>query len=403
MYYDNDGDTRRYEGQWADDEPDGVGALECGAFTLVGQFVRGQAHGRGAKEMASGEAYEGEFRDGFYHGSGCLRYQDGGIYDGEFVKSERHGRGRRVFANGDSYDGEWQNDRMHGRGVLTRVAPAVVGGRRNQQSKRRDAKTRDECYVGTTVYDGQFDCGQQTGNARMTYSLKATADRDNNKADLDEEEEEDRALEFEFPVGSRCWHQHTRVGVVTYTGSLLRGAFHGYGTLESPDGTLWRGQWVNGELHGVGERVYLPMALDAIRDAANDPRDAKKERNALGMYRIVRYEGGFDHGVRHGGDVATFGNGDRVCGTFERGFVQGIARYVFFRTRGQSSNQRSDANTTGGDNGERMAEYDRGRRVRWLSDEEEAAIRAREEDELSKKEAERQVEHKVVRALLPKW
>lgn len=399
VYFDNDGGMRRYEGQWADDEPDGVGALECSAFTLVGQFVRGQAHGRGAKEMASGEAYEGEFRDGFYHGSGRLRYQDGGTFDGEFARGVRHGQGRRVFANGDTYVGQWCNDHMHGRGVLTSVAPAVIGGERSRQVKERGRKTISRrCFMGKTVYDGAFDFGQQTGEARIVYSLQVGGDN-NNMAEPDDDQEEDGALEFEFPAGSRCWHQRTRVGVVTYTGSVLRAMFHGFGSLESPDGTIWRGQWENGELHGVGERVYLPMALDAIRDAANGQRDAEKERETLGMYRIVRYEGVFDRGVRHGSGVVTFENGDRVCGTFERGFVHGVARYVFFRVRRRSSNQHGGGDTTEEGKSERMAEYDRGRRVRWLSDEEEAAIHALEEVEQLEQDAARRFEQQVVRAL----
>lgn len=389
----NNGTKRQYEGSWEDDEPDGTGALECADYTLVAQFQRGKAHGRGIQSWTNGDEYEGEFSEGFYHGKGCIKYAGGGEYDGEFVNGKRLGQGKRVFANRDSYVGEWRDDLMHGQGVLTRTAPAVVSGRLSRLPKEKGSTK----YTGVSVYSGEFVMGQQTGNACITYKLRVTSSE---KSGVDENQnsDEDRALQFEFPVGSRCWHQYSHIGAVKYSGSVHRGYFHGTGSLESPDGKLWRGNWVRGELNGVSERVYLPFALDGIRDVANGHNKTAK---GIGMYRIVRYEGELQQGARHGEGTATYENGDRVMGRFVKGFPHGIVRYCFFTPGGAPRNYGCEdkwAVVSTNQDHERFAEYESGKRVRWLNYEEEASIRTREANQ-NEEDKEQQTEQQVLRAL----
>ena len=93
----------RYEGQWFDNKPHGIGREQFGDGTQYrGTFRNGLKHcyeeGRSIKEkkqeppkkMVSyrthGEVYNGEFKDGLMHGYGELTNKDKGFqYIGEFA------------------------------------------------------------------------------------------------------------------------------------------------------------------------------------------------------------------------------------------------------------------------------------------------------------------------------
>ncbi|KAK1938036.1 Radial spoke head 10 B [Phytophthora citrophthora] len=336
---------RRYEGAWEDDEPHGAGVQEKDGCTAVGMFQCGLQEGPGAMRFANGDTYEGTFVKGDLHGEGRFVYRDGGVYEGVFVHSKRHGKGTRVFSNGDRYEGDWVNDQMQGRGVKTST---IIVKSLN--------KRKDDGGTGVLVYKGEFCNGHQTGEATITYEFTPQASerpvKDNNwKWDG----------EFEFPEGSGCWHQGR--GRTTYQGGVLRGRFHGQGCLLSPDGKLWRGEWVNGQLHGRGERVYMPLEFDTLM--TKDMLEQKTLNLSLagarlGLYGMVRYVGEFVKNVRHGEGELLYTNGYRLRGQFVNGFVEGVACYGF---GGQVNTGRW-----------RYGEFIRGERTRWLGEEEEGKI-----------------------------
>lgn len=353
---------KKYEGEWEEDEMHGVGVLHCGSFRLVGKFVRGKAQGHAAMSFTNGDAYEGDFLDGHFSGHGMYAYNDGGSYEGEFQDSKRHGRGRRVFQNGDVYDGEWHQDLMHGRGVLT-CSPnkAIVHGGHGS---------------AVLVYNGQFENGVQTGDAVISYAYKPELQ--------DNQEVFEWTHEYEFPLESGFWH--SGCGTSKYTGHVLRGRFHGHGVLTSPDGKRWSGNWVHGQMTGEGKRIYQPLEYEQIRSLDQIESFELRQRQFLlrvGASRVVRYAGEFDCNVRHGHGEMLYENGNRVIGSFVKGFAHGIARYRF-----------------PGTGKVRFAEFVRGERRRWLTDEEEDEIlsREREQEEAENKDMSRRKE--IVSALM---
>ncbi|GLE02030.1 hypothetical protein PINS_up010868 [Pythium insidiosum] len=430
------GREKTYDGQWRDDEMHGVGVVELpGAFKYVGELQRGQFHGQGVISYANGDSYEGEFARGALHGDGTFTFSDGGRYVGQFVDGKRHGRGRREFASAVSvskskgkskatgetvyevvaavYDGEWVDDEMHGRGELERRL------RVTHTRCKRGGKGPSGAAVYR--YAGPFDRGQQTGdgavitfrftpadefddhqnhnnNSSSSSSVEAM-DASNQEADpfasrskRQQREELEAArsrtfewnYEYEFPAGSSCWHSGR--GDSRYEGAVERGAFHGVGSLSSPDGKRWRGTWRHGQLHGDDcECVYDPLTLGHLLENEKLSSDERKLRAIAtsGLYRLVRYQGSFDRHERHGprGSLL-FQNGDSVSGRFERGFAVGVVLYRFSTGR------------------TRYAEYgDKGRRLRWLSEQEEASLREQAQAEDAAKESEAQKRQHVLQAL----
>ena len=72
-----------YEGDWADDQP----------------------HGQGAMFFPNGDVYRGELVGGAAHGSGVYQATDGAVYEGEFCMGKKHGRGLFRWPDGSCYDG----------------------------------------------------------------------------------------------------------------------------------------------------------------------------------------------------------------------------------------------------------------------------------------------------------
>uniref|UniRef100_K3X194 Uncharacterized protein n=1 Tax=Globisporangium ultimum (strain ATCC 200006 / CBS 805.95 / DAOM BR144) TaxID=431595 RepID=K3X194_GLOUD len=353
-------DKKQYEGEWEEDEPHGVGVVECATYKLVGQFVRGKECGHGAMSFANGESYEGYFEDGFFSGLGTYVHRDGGKYEGHFVKSKRHGKGRRVFANGGQYDGDWADDKMHGRGRLTRKSALPTG-------------------KGTLVYEGAFEWGAQTGEAVISFTYTP----------FDSTTRFEWTDEYEFPLQSEFWHCGR--GASTYHGQVLRGNFHGYGVLRSPDGKVWSGEWMHGKMTGVGERIYFPLEVAAIleqeRERNQGFQDEENERQVptLGtnLYKILSYEGEFLENVRHGDGHVLYANGDRVLGPFVKGFAHGVVEYRF-----------------AGGGKSRFAEFHHGARARWLTEAEEDAIRAQVREREQAQETETSRQKSIIRALI---
>ena len=155
-------------------------------YTYVGDFVHGEAHGRGRLSMADGGYYEGDFeRDeitgsgercwsdgkkyvgafemGEMHGRGTLVFPDGATYAGGFERNARSGRGALVARDGSRYDGEWALDEKHGEGVETvaatgeRYEGGFERGKRHGRGAWRRGKDGD-------AYSGEWSDGRRHGD-----------------------------------------------------------------------------------------------------------------------------------------------------------------------------------------------------------------------------------------------
>ena len=97
----------------------------------------GQRHGRGTYRFPNRfYMYEGDFVHGEAHGRGRLSMADGGYYEGDFANDEMTGIGERCWSDGKKYVGAFEMGEMHGRGTLTFPDGATFTGgfERNKRS-----------------------------------------------------------------------------------------------------------------------------------------------------------------------------------------------------------------------------------------------------------------------------
>lgn len=92
----------KYEGQWKNNRPNGVGTqfYADGRKKYEGDFLNGRFEGKGTLWYTNGAIYSGDFYAGACQGVGMLRFKNGDRYIGEFKNGYRHGRGKYVYASG---------------------------------------------------------------------------------------------------------------------------------------------------------------------------------------------------------------------------------------------------------------------------------------------------------------
>ncbi|XP_053813088.1 radial spoke head 10 homolog B-like isoform X2 [Vidua chalybeata] len=126
IYYDQE-QTSWYSGDWVNNVREGWGFRRYrSGNTYFGQWKKNLQHGRGKMTwLTDNQEYEGQWECGVQHGSGmhtCFlkrmemsQYPLQNKYVGDFVKGERHGRGTFLYADGAMYSGEWVHNKKHGK------------------------------------------------------------------------------------------------------------------------------------------------------------------------------------------------------------------------------------------------------------------------------------------------
>lgn len=89
-----------YEGEWASNNPDGLGYMVWSRFNTS---YKG--------------SYNGYWQNGLMNGYGEYKFTSGIEYRGMFINGKRSGYGAQFWPNGDSYEGQWYDDEMHGQGA----------------------------------------------------------------------------------------------------------------------------------------------------------------------------------------------------------------------------------------------------------------------------------------------
>lgn len=97
---------------------EGYGEFVTKVGRYVGDFHKGQMHGKGTLFYETGGKYEGQFEANFRHGEGTFNWKNGGTYQGAWVRDVRHGRGTMIYENGGRYEGHWNKGMRHGPGSM---------------------------------------------------------------------------------------------------------------------------------------------------------------------------------------------------------------------------------------------------------------------------------------------
>lgn len=142
-------DGSKYEGQFANSQPNGYGAFFYPNYPngdkYVGNFLNGVKHGTGTLFKPNGATQTGQWREGEYAGEkiaaqlGCIKgdcqrgtgtyiFKNGAKYTGDMLNERPHGKGKAEYANGERYEGEWSGGYFNGYGTLYLVDGGKVSG-----------------------------------------------------------------------------------------------------------------------------------------------------------------------------------------------------------------------------------------------------------------------------------
>lgn len=128
-----------------------------------------------------------------------------------------------------------------------------------------------------------------------------------------------------------------------YFGQFKNEKFHGQGKYSSLDGYSYDGSWVKGEKHGHGRELQS----DGSVYEGEFVKGAKEGEGNFSWPDGRTYKGSWRKGMKEGFGVLTFEDGKRQEGNWSDGKLHGEGN-VFDGVK------------------ERRAEWDHGRRVRWL-------------------------------------
>ena len=239
------------------------------------------------------------------NGRGTMTYAETGeVYVGQWSANQRVGYGKSEV-NGTIYDGAYVDDLRHGEGTLRRkpepvdddaiVAGEAGGGGEvsqlgtannsvddigNVQGSIADA---EELELGMLIYDGNWVGGLYHGDGMLIY------------------ENGDK-----------------------YTGTFDNGKRHGKGSLEpsKPDGTRYVGDWVDGEISGLGEVKNYPVKMEL--EAHNATPHPEGQEPCCGLY-----EGQVRNGIPWGKQgYVRYSDGSEYLGEWINGKRNGYGKHV---------------------------------------------------------------------------
>ena len=95
-----------YEGDWANDQFEGVGTWFDHGDRYMGEFKGGKFHGNGNLYKKNGDIYDGEFFEGFLK-KGKINFNNGDVYEGDLIDDKFEGKGTYKYKNGDTFSGDF--------------------------------------------------------------------------------------------------------------------------------------------------------------------------------------------------------------------------------------------------------------------------------------------------------
>jgi len=201
------------------------------------------------------------------NGKGVYRFQNGAIYTGDFSQSRPDGRGTLIFANGNKYVGQWKKNLQEGEGKLI--------------------------LTSGETYSGQF-----TANRFHGYGI------------------------YQFKNGNR------------YEGYWKEGKPEGEGSMFKPNDETVVGIWQDGKLQQQeGERKELTqdstndVVYEALRDC--NVEDCPSGIGAFNYSDGTVYEGEFLNGQPHGEGICLYANGDKYVGSWYRHQPNGTGKMEY--------------------------------------------------------------------------
>lgn len=180
--------------------------------------------------------HTGEYREGMRWGHGQYLYTSGAIFTGEFLKDRKTGKGTLTTAWGHSYTGDWRKDRPHGQGIQMNDQGEVIAEGFFYKGKLSRPNTRQ-------------------GESRQRYPQQQQ------EGDFSDQGGLNPALPKGYYGERNATNEKHGTGTMNYpNGDVYRGQWQhnkksGYGRYEFADGAIYEGEYRDGLKHGQG--VYV--------------------------------------------------------------------------------------------------------------------------------------------------
>jgi hypothetical protein len=238
-------DGSKYVGTFFSSKPHGSGYIRhADGSEYQGNFKNGQKNGYGSLTFANGDVYSGNFENNEISGSGTITYKNGDSYTGQWSVARANGRGRYTFSDGDVYEGDFMDGQFSGYGKLTRKDGSYYEG----QWFRNMKHGKGISYVKGNKIVQYFDMNKPLKNTDVTKQKvensssplpKTKALKNCNELYCHEEEGK-----YQYGDGS------------VYTGQFINGQGEGMGECLYINGDRYKGEWKNHAPHGQGTMFF---------------------------------------------------------------------------------------------------------------------------------------------------
>lgn len=213
----------KYLGDWTNNERNGKGKFIFQRNVYLGSFVKSRMQGKGVMQYHNGDTYSGYWLNNKPEGKGQYKFSNGNLYDGNFVNGSFEGKGTMYYFDGSRYEGNWKRNKKHGHGVLV-------------------------------MYSGERQYSRWENGSRVDAVNKVITFN-----------ESTNTIEASSALNRDCTTGYCASGLGTYIyadGSVYKGEFEdgnpsGKGKVVYANGDQYEGQWKNHAPHGQGVITYI--------------------------------------------------------------------------------------------------------------------------------------------------
>jgi len=272
-----------------------------------GKFVKAKFQGYGKMKYSNGNIYEGDWRNDFRSGKGVLRYPNGDKYSGHFKDNVFWGKGIYWYNSGDQYDGSWVNNLAHGKGTYIFSDKEKYEG---DFFKGNFEGVGAFYYSDGSLFIGNWQKNKRNGEGKLHY-------KDGRKiAGLWKDDQlVDEANGFtnsssDVTTGNGGYETNSSIRKRFWKDCTNSYCHKETGQLTYQDGSIWQGEFLDGQPNGTGILTYA---------GGN------------------KYEGQVANHAPNGEGVMYFENGQVIGGSWVDGYpVKKTQKYEKQRTESQT-------------------------------------------------------------------
>lgn len=239
-------DGSKYSGTFLQSKPHGTGSYyHRDGSVYTGGFSNGERHGNGKLEFRSKDIYIGAFANGVISGKGKMTYRNGDVYLGDWEKGKSSGKGRYTFANGNVYEGDFMDGQFTGVGKLTRVDGSYYDGQWKHNKKNG---------TGTAFRKGKHMIQRYDMDVlkeEEPYDTVVHSNQVSNPAELTTALPDCNSVYCHMVKGIYKYGDGS-----VYKGDFINGEGEGQGTCVYAGGDKYEGGWKNHAPHGKGTMFF---------------------------------------------------------------------------------------------------------------------------------------------------